>query len=361
MLASQLAIDPTRRVRVFIDDPATLSPISARIDSSLWVQPLATGELWRLRLADVVAPADNVVCMDGCELPTRYRERIAYGAGTQRRVLRVWSLGQSPKEPEASTAGDRLSSLSFDVMQEESPTGTGLIKAHRSTADMRARWKVQGDLTQTTLEGVGFRGHLPRGSLIFLCWGFNIPSPVQFCRLLERVCEKPILLITASLGDSPVQAISCAGEALSCQSLNLPTWSQMDELIWSSDFVFCLHKDIANRAMEAGAPMLWLREDEGLFNWYFEGIDAGFKRCLVAVAYHLRSVGTPSSDLLWLLNQRAALEVVAKSVARRFAQAPLLADSLPQMGPRLAEQARLRQQGFRISHQPTTPMNLPSN
>jgi hypothetical protein len=357
MLATQLATDPTRRVRVFIEDPAKLSPLSARIDNSLWVQPLATCEIWRSRLAEVVAPADNILCMDGYEIPTKYRERIAYGADAQpRRVLRIWSLGHSPEEPSASKPPDLPSSLSFDVLQDEAPNSTGLIKAHRSTAGMRARWKAQSDLTQATLEGMGFRGALSRGTLIFLCWNVNLPSPVQLCRMLERVCGKPVLLVAVSSNGSQSQAISCAGENLACQSMRSPSWTQIDELVWGSDLVFCHQRDVAHRAMEAGTPMLWLREEDGLFNWYFDGLDLGFKRSLAAVAHHFRNAGAPSSELMWLLNQREALEAIAKNVAQRFAQAVLLTDSLPSIGPLLAEQAKLRQ---RTSHQATTPMSLP--
>lgn len=365
MLASQLATDPARRVRVFVESPGKLAHLSAKIDSSLWVQPLAAGELWRLRLAEVVAPADNVVCMDGYELPTRYRERIAYGAGTPRRVLRVWSLGHSPEAIAALAATkktDMPASMTIDVLQDEAPTGTGLIKATRSTADMRARWKAQSDLTQATLESMGMRGHLGRGTLIFLCWGVTLPSPVQFCRMLERASARPVLLLTATASGTQLQAISCAGENLSCQSLRPPSWSQIDEMVWGSDLVFSHQRDIGHRAMEAGTPLLWLREEDGLFNWYFDGLDPGFKRSLAAVAYHLRNVGTPSSELLWLLNHRDSLEAVARNVARRSAQAALLADSLPAIGPQLAEQARLLQRGsLPASHQPTAPMDLQGN
>ncbi len=359
LLTSQLATDPTRRVRLFIDDPSQLSNLSPRIDGTLWVQPLILGELWRTRLAEVVAPADNIVCVNECDMPARYRERIAYGAGAQRRVLRVWSLGRTPVEADPDTTADHApSALSIDVLQDESSTGTGLIKAPRSTADMRVRWKAQSDLTQATLEGLGLRGHLARGTLILFCWGIRIPSPVQFCRVLERACEKPVLLITVDTNDSQMQAVSCAGDNLSCQNLRMPGWSQMDELVWGSDLIFCSRRDIAHRAMEAGTPMLWMREDDGLFDWYFDGQDPAFKRSLTIVAYHLRQVGTPSSELLWLLNQRESLESIARNAARRFALAPLLADSLPGIVPKLAEQARQRDQGYRNSHQPTTPMTL---
>ena len=358
LLTSQLATDPTRRVRLFIDDPSQLSALSPRIDATLWVQPLILGELWRTRLAEVVAPADNIVCVNEYEMPARYRERIAYGAGVQRRVLRVWSLGRTALENAQNAADHTHNTLSIDVLQDESPSGTGLIKASRSTAEMRVRWKAQADLTQATLEGLGLRGHIVRGSLILLCWGIRIPAPVQFCRVLERACDKPVLLITVDTKTSQVQAVSCAGENLSCQNLRMPGWSQMDELVWGSDLIFCTRRDIAHRAMEAGTPMLWVRDDDGLFDWYLDGQDPAFKRSLTVVAYHLQRVGTPSSELLWLLNHRESLESIARNAARRFAQAPLLADSLPDIVPKLAEQARRREQGYRSSDQPTAPMTL---
>lgn len=358
MLATQLATDPARRVRVFVEDPTKLSPLSARIDNSLWVQPLATCEIWRLRLADVVAPADNILCMDGYEIPVRYRERIAYGAdAVPRKVFRIWSLGHSPQEVSGLKPTDGSNSLSFDVLQDESPGGTGLIKAHRSTASMRARWKAQSELTQATLEGMGLRAALGRDTLIFLCWNVELPSPVQLCRMLERACGKPVLLISVSSNGSQAQAISCASENLVCQNMRPPSWTQTDELVWGSDLVFCHQRDIAHRAMEAGTPMLWLREEDGLFNWYFQGLDPGFKRSLAAVSHQFRNTGKPTAELMWLLNQRDALEGIAKSVAQRFAQAVLLADSLPSINPLLEEQARQRR--LQASHQVTAPMSLP--
>lgn len=357
MLATQLATDPARRVRVFVEDPTKLCPLSARLDNSLWVQPLATCEIWRSRLADVVAPADNILCMDGYEVPLRYRERIAYGAdAVPRKLLRIWSLGHSPQEISGQKSPDASHSLSFDVLQDESPGGTGLIKAHRSTASMRARWKAQCELTQTTLEGMGLRAALSRGTLIFLCWNVDLPSPVQLCRMLERSCGKPILLLSVSSNGSQAQAISCASENLVCQNMRSPNWTQIDELVWGSDLVFCHQRDIAHRAMEAGTPMLWLREEDGLFNWYFQGLDPGFKRSLAAVAHHFRNVGKATAELMWLLNQRDALEGIARNVAHRFAQASLLTDALPSIEPLLEEQNRQRQQA---SQQVTTPMSLP--
>lgn len=361
LLTTQLATDPTRRVRLFIDDPSQLSTLSPRIDSTLWVQPLILGELWRTRLAEVAAPADNIVCVNEYEMPARYRERIAYGAGARRRILRVWSLGRTPVENASTTADHGSSNLSIDVLQDESATGTGLIKASRSTADMRVRWKAQADLTQATLEGLGLSGHPVRGSLVMLCWGVRIPAPVQFCRVLERACQKPVLLITVDMKAAQMQAVSCAGEHLSCQNLRMPGWSQMDELVWGSDLIFCARRDIAHRAMEAGTPMVWMREDDGLFDWYLDGQDPAFKRSLAVVAYHLRQTGTPSSELLWLLNQRESLESIARNAARRFAQAPLLADALPGIVPNLTEQARQREKGYRSSDLPTAPMTLHGN
>lgn len=361
MLATQLSADPTRKVRVFLEDPARLSAMSARIDSTLWVQPLVSAELWKWRLAEVVYPADNIVCLDGFELPTRYRERVAYGAGSARNIHRVWLLGNSPEASIERSDQWSSNNLVSDVVQDEAADGLGIIRSHRSTADMRARWKAQSDLTQATLEGLGLRGPVTRGSLIFLCWDVVLPSPVQLCRMLEKACEKPVLLIMATRDGSQLQTFSCAGENLSCQNLRAPGWSQLDELVWGSDLVFCHQRDIAYRAMEAGTPMLWLREESGLFHWYFEGLDPGFKRSISAVAYHFRNVGTPSSEMLWLLNHREALEDVAKNVARRFAQAPQLADSLPTLGARLSEQARVRHRGYKSSQQPTTPMGLPGS
>lgn len=148
---------------------------------------------------------------------------------------------------------------------------------------------------------------------MLLCWGIRIPAPVQFCRVVERSCEKPVLLITVDTSTSQVQAVSCAGENLSCQNLRMPGWSQMDELVWGSDLIFCTRRDIAHRAMEAGTPMLWMHDDDGLFDWYLDGQDPAFKRSLNVVAYHLQQVGTPSSELLWLLNQREFLESIARN------------------------------------------------
>lgn len=203
---------------------------------------------------------------------------------------------------------------------------------------------------------MGLRATLNRDTIVFLCWNIDLPSPVQLCRMLERACGKPVLLLSVSSSDDQAQAISCASENLVCQSMRPPSWIQTDELVWGSDLVFCHQRDIAHRAMEAGTPMLWLREEDGLFNWYFQGLDPGFKRSLAAVAHHFRNTGKPTAELLWLMNQRDALDDIARKVAQRFAQAALLTDSLPSINPLLQEQTRQRQLA---SQQVTTPMSLP--
>lgn len=371
LLAAQLATIPTQRVRVFVDDPARLSPLSARIEAALWVQPLANYELWKQRLADAIAPADNVVCLGGTELPGRYRERMVYGSSNRCKLFRIWPPGHvlPPASPVAPS--DVMSTMVFDVVQDEKVQGVGLIKDQRNTAEMRARWKAHPSLTQTTLEALGLPGHVVKDALIICCWGAAMDDHPLFVQSLARICHQPVLLLREPAPDGqPAPALAgiarSAGDApVHCMTLPPLSWSQQDEVVWSSDLLFCGHRDVAYRAMEAGTPLLWLPEsrpdqpDDRLDDWYFEGLDPGFKRSLVATAHSLkRSEGLPQS-LAWYLKQRDDVEQVARQVARRIAQARPLADTLPSLSPTLMEQVRRKQQQRDHAHPPTWPMSLP--
>ncbi|WP_439520931.1 elongation factor P maturation arginine rhamnosyltransferase EarP [Hydrogenophaga sp.] len=371
LLAAQLATVPTQRVRIFLDDPGRLGVMSARIESTLWVQPLANYEIWRLRLADAIAPADNVVCLGGTEVPTRYRERMAYGASNRCKQFRIWPLGHSLSSGEATTANASMNTMVFDVIQDEKVQGVGLIKDVRNNVELRTRWKAHASLTQTTLESLGLPGDKAKGALIVSCWDAAIADFPLFVQSLAQAFHQPVLVLRnlppAGASHTPVPTSPATAHV---HVLDLPalSWSQQDEVIWSSDLLFCGQRDVANRAMEAGTPLLWLprptasgaaQATDRLSDWYFDGLDPGFKRGLLVTAHCLREGESLEQTLAWYLKQRDDLEQIARQVARRIAQARPLADTLPSLSPTMLEQVRRQQQQRENAHPPTWPMSLP--
>jgi hypothetical protein len=348
--------------------------MSARIEGALWVQPLANYEVWRLRLADAIAPADNVVCLGGTEVPSRYRERMVYGSSNRCKLFRIWPPGHVLPTPDPGTQSGAMSTMVFDVVQDEKVEGVGLIKDQRNLSEIRARWKSHPTLAQTTLEALGLPGNkVNREALVVCSWGAAIADQQLFADSLAHTCSQPVFLLRGPdpNGTPPPpatgQTVSSFGEISPVHCVNLPalSWSQQDEVIWSCDLLFCGQRDVAHRAMEAGTPMLWTpppgpqQRDDDLADWYFEGLDPGFKRSLVATAYSLRDKNSLLQNLAWYLKQRLDLEQIARQVAGRITQARHLADTLPSLSPTMMEQVRMKQQQRDNAHPPTWPMSLP--
>jgi|GEM_PF-4210419 len=371
LLAAQLATVPSQRVRIFIDEPGRLGVMSARIENALWVQPLANYEVWRLRLADAIAPADNVVCLGGTEVPVRYKERMVYGAGNRCKQFRIWPPGHAAPSDDAAALASAMNTMVFDVVQDEKVEGVGLIKDLRNNVDLRTRWKAHASLTQTTLEALGLPGDKAKGALIVSCWGAGIADFPRFIESLAQSFHEPVLVLLGAPAEGPPPSLPpelhAAASASNVHILPLPalTWSQQDEVIWSSDLLFCGQRDVAHRAMEAGTPLLWLPRPtatlatDGLSDWYFDGIDPGFKRGLLVTAHCLREGESLEQTMAWYLKQRDDLEQIARQVARRIAQARHLADTLPSLSPTMLEQVRRKQQQRNDEHPPTWPMSLP--
>ncbi len=371
LLATQLANAPNHRVRVFINDPGRLVPLSARIEGGLWWQPMANCDLVRLRLAEAVAPADHVVCPAGLEPPTRYRERMAYGAGGCGKLFRLWPLGHAtPPDPAHRAATTSL--LRIDVVQDTKASGSGIVKDARGLADLRLRWKTHPSLVQTTLEQLGVPADWSQDALIVSQWGAAIADAPGFAAALARASDRRVVLLPMDDPEEPpdrsappraaITATPANAMPLRIQPLPKLAWNQLDELIWSSDLLFCGRRDVALRAMESGTPVLWLPDhpapDDGLDDWYYEDLDPGSRRRLAAVAHSLRENSSQQEALNWYLRQREDLEQIARQVARRIAEAPNLADVLPTLSPTMAAQARRRKQHDN-AHPPTWPMSLP--
>ncbi len=376
LLAAQLAAVPTQRVRIFIDDPGRLGVMSARIENALWVQPLANYEVWRLRLADAIAPADNVVCLGGTEVPIRYRERMVYGASNRCKQFRIWPLGHTLSTGGPVPTPAAMNTMVFDVVQDEKVQGVGLIKDLRNNVELRTRWKAHPSLTQTTLEALGLPGDKAKGALIVSCWGAAIADFPLFVGSLAQSFHQPVLLLRGpgqegvSPTDRPKRDATVSTAHVHVMDLPALSWSQQDEVIWSSDLLFCGQRDVAYRAMEAGTPMLWLPKlsatvatdvVDRLSDWYFDGLDPGFKRGLLVTAHSLREGESLEQTLAWYLKQRDDLEQIARQVARRIEQARPIADTLPSLSPTMLEQVRRQQQQQQRdnAHPPTWPMSLP--
>ena len=363
LLANQLATLQGHRVRLFIDDPLRLSAMSARIDPALWLQPVANFDLARLRLAAGVATADHVVCLHDTQIPRRYHERMAYGAANRCKQFRIWPIGHPVHSFHEAARLSACSTVEIDVLQDEQSESMGLIKDTRNTAEMRTRWKAHPHLTQTTLEHLGLPGEISRDTFIVCCWEAALADAQGFVEALAHASDSPRVLLLVGPGTSQLMLNQRLG-VVECVKLPALSWSQIDEIVWSCDLLLTGERDLAQRAMEAGTPMMWLpkpspsNRDEHLLEWYYAGVDPGFRRRLLVVAHSLREENAPIQELGWYLKQRVDLDHIASQVARRIGEARSLFEQLPHLSPIRLEQARRKKQEEEHVHAATWPMNL---
>ena len=363
-LATQLAATHGHRVRLFIDEPTRLTPMSARIDPALWLQPLANFDLVRLRLADGVATADHVVCLHDTQVPRRYFERMAYGAANRCKQFRIWPIGHPVGSFHEAARSSTCATVEIDVLQDEHNESMGLIKDTRNTAEMRARWKAHAHLTQTTLEHLGLPGEISRDTFIVCCWEAALADLRGFVEALNLTCDAPRVLLLLGPGANP-SLLGPRHGVVECVKLPALSWSQIDEIVWSCDLLLCGQRDLALRAMEGGTPLMWLPPlpspagDEHLLEWYYDGVDPGFKRRLLVVAHSLHEENVPIQELGWYLRQRVDLDHIATQVARRIGEARSLAEQLPHLSIARLEQARRNKQEQEHLHAVTWPMSLP--
>lgn len=373
LLAAQLAESPAHRVRVFIDDLARLSGLSARIDTGLWLQPFSGYELARVRLAEACVPADNVVAFHGTSIAPRYLERMVYGSTIHRKLFTILPLG-------ASTAGQGKppptpsNVKTIEVVQGDSPTAAGFIRDRRNLVDLRSRWKAQNALKEATLEVLGLSGHLVRGNMIVTCWGASIPDWLRFIRAFAQAAERSVLVLAGpgvSMADLVAQreyAVAETAERYPVHCLRLPTmtWGQLDEIVWSSDLLLTGQRDVAHRAIESGTPLMWLPDekratayDDGLSDWYYADLEPGYKRCVLAAANAVSCAGSVKNAMSWFCPQMDDLAGMALRVAARVAEAPMLVDRLPTLTPQPSGSGADEQSYHADAYVATWPMSLP--
>lgn len=366
LLASRLAETPTRRVRVFVENPASLRVLSSRIDDALWIQPLGNYELWRTRLAEVVAPADNVVRLNGARISPRYLERTAYGAKERRKILNVWPLGHVSTSGEFSVVQGAAGMVQVDMVQTTSRDGGGLIKAPRGTAEMRMRWRGKGNLTMATMDLLGLRDCWSADSMVVFVSGVTLSGAEQVARALEQACGRPQLLLVcppvsveqAGQSDELI-AFRCANGQVTSRSVSRVSWGQFDELVWCSDLVFACHRDIAQRAMEAGTPLVWLGRDEGLLDWYLQDASMDFRRCAHRAVRQFNATPSNAAGLVWFSTQQDVLLAMAASVEQKMSRAASLQDSIAEIDVLLEDWFKqvIRERAA-MSNAPTSPMGL---
>ena len=120
----------------------------------------------------------------------------------------------------------------------------GVIKDPRNSSELRERWKAHPSVIQVTLKSLGFSGRLDRGPLVVCCWGAAIPDRIEFVRELARSSMQPMVLLvgpdaSGKLMDPLAMPAWVAADQPHLQCFPLPslTWSQMDEVVWSSDLM----------------------------------------------------------------------------------------------------------------------------
>jgi len=348
LLASQIAENEQFRVRLFVDDLNALTSMNPRIDTSLWIQSHRYVTLAKLSLAGEIEPANNVVRLFGAKFPRKYIERATFGQCLDRKFFQIKLLDQSGPCTNKLKKSDTAPLQFIDVLQGDAPPAAGVIRDRRNLADLRSKWKTQRNLAQVTLQTLGF-GHVQAAdTLIICCWGAHIKNFRHFLTALGHASRRPVTFLVEPGQDTGQMQVlvdgwkdSSAGQhegKVRVMALPPMSWSQRDEIVWTSDLVMTGDDDMAQRAIESGVPLMWLphpREDgmavSLLADWYLQPADLALTHRIQALTLAV-SEGTPACEpLRRYIDQYEEIEHLANQIALRVARAPLLSRMLPEL------------------------------
>jgi hypothetical protein len=367
LLALRLAENPVNSVRVFAENPGSFGALSAKLDDTLWIQPIATYELWRTKLAEVSAPATNVVRLSGAALPSRYLERAAYGAKNQRKIINIWPLGSPSDAGHFSAVQSPSDLIQIDVVADTEEGGLGVIKSPRAGADMRQRWKSNGGPCAASMNVMGLKDLWTPDTVVTLIWGVRVSEPEKLARAMAFSLGRPQLLLIGT-SESSTQLAGDSGSLICVRSAQGSTtsrivsrvaWGQLDELVWCSDLAFTSHRDMAHRCLESACPMIWLGEDQGLLAWYLQSA-AAYWRGQARGAVNL--IGKPKTlipGMIWFAMQQEVLSALALDVAQKLIKAQAMQDFIANVDEQFKElTTRFARENASLENANTVPMGI---
>lgn len=374
LLARQLSEIERYKVRLFVDDLSALTAMNSRIDPGLWLQPVDGIELARLTLAGSVMPADNIVRLFGARIPIRYVERTIQGHDRRRKLFKVRLLDDYGRIRKDVSCASPSNLLVIDAAQGDFKSDAGMIREQRSLVTMRSRWREKIALRRSTADALGLGDLWACDSILIFCCGVNVGDWDKVLVSLGGGSRRPVVVLVEPGQD--VQHIQAAANKLDgaiattgvkpVRVIVAPsmTWSQLDEVVWMSDFVLTGSHDMAQRAIESGVPLLWVpgcpNSDAGvggrLIDWYLRDSDPVIGRCLRFATQAIASGVCSSGALREYFNNQDGLEVLAKNVSQRVANAPLLSLRLSGL---VATLPRTKVYDTSSVHVPTMPMTLP--
>lgn len=362
LLATQLADVDKRRVRLFLDDLTPLTLMSAKIDTTLWLQPVGQYELLRLNLAQAVTPGKNIVRLFGARVPQKYMERAVFG-NTEHKLFKLKSLDQSALS--GNTAPDTTNLHFITVPQYLDSSTVGIIKERFNSIEIRNKWKSSAGLRQATLASIGFEQNMFSGAKIIYCSGKRTFDWARLTSKLGCVESGSVIFLVENCGRGTqlLESEVCCSLTSKVKLLTLPptTWKQRDELVWISDYVVTSSEDMAQRAMESGVPLIWLPQshlaqdaNNDFLEWYLQGCDLLIRRCLQDLIQNLENRNSSPNAFIDYLHYLPQAQILAMTVAKRILDAPLMSQRLPFLMPASA----LREKNYSREYKATIPASL---
>lgn len=334
------AVQRGQPTRLFTDELDTLSNAVADLDPERWLQLHHGIEIADWRVAELSQVAPNAIQMLGTRLPAAYHARLVTSA-TPTRLVEVVAHDseQAPATP-LFKLDDTGRCTRLRIQFGDPPHKGGHIKSGRDTAALRALW-TRPAMRQAMLQSLGLRPDVMDGKLSVF---FDVRRETSIRPLMEalasgprEVCvfmdPRPLAWVVEQSALPWARRLEDSTRLLQYGALTLvelPSrrWYLTDDLILACDLVMTTEGDIAARACERGAPVLWSADDGGFFDWYAINSPPVMRRT-IADAFNALATGH-NAKWAWTcyLARWAEVRALADAVARRVRKAPDLVDVL---------------------------------
>lgn len=259
-LARALAHERGWRVRLFIDELATLARIVPELEPEAHEQSAQGIEVLAWDRAAHVQPAALVIEAFGCALPETYLQRlgVSAGAGAAHCWINLeylsaedWVLGchalpsPHPRLP-----------LTKHFFFPGFVAGTGGVVIERGLEDRRAAWQADPLTRGEWLAALGADPHAPASMFVF-CYP-DAPLDDWAQALAADPAPLQLLLAPGAAGDRLATAIATL-DAPQLSTVRLPYVPQedFDQLLWSVDAAVVRGEDSFVRAQLAALPFAW--------------------------------------------------------------------------------------------------------
>ena len=329
-LARQLAAEHGRRVRLWVDDPASLSPLCPAIDPELSSQSVEGVEIrhWTAN-ATVDCPAEVILEAFACELPPAYLQAMAAAERKPCWINLEYLTAESWAEGCHGLASPHptLPLTKYFFFPGFSAASGGLLREHGLLA-RRDRFLAGHSATDALNVSLFCYDTAPVGALLDAL--SQSPRPV-ICHVPPG---KPLSAVEKHLGG---RGPWLHGNALIAPIPFLPM-DDYDRLLWQCDVNFVRGEDSFVRAQWAGQPFVWqiYRQDEKAhlvkLEAFLERYCTGMDDDLAAIVRRMFMAWNTGADVApaWpdFVNRRLEIAAHNRRWAEQLAAAPDLATTL---------------------------------